>query len=282
MEADLRPAEPESAGRPLRPDLRLQRGRPAAGPARLRQRPDQAGLIQGFIVLDHFNQAAEAGAEIGGLMADGKIKGLETVVEGFERLPDALNMLFDGANTGKLSVKIWVTPGERRDVRNATPRRISAVSRVSAYPRSPKGVRVARSIRSTERSQPLDQLRRLVDLEVARRASRSASPASRGCRRRCGTRRCCRRSARPCRRGSGASRSSAAGASTVDARLVARGLASGSPAATNAAGSVPPGSAPRLEAHAGRGGAIEPVDAEGPPVRRGRGPRPPGTSGARR
>ena len=63
-------------------------------------------MIQGFIVLDHFNQAAEAGAEIGGLMAAGKIKGLETVVEGFERLPDALNMLFDGANTGKLSVKI--------------------------------------------------------------------------------------------------------------------------------------------------------------------------------
>ena len=36
----------------------------------------------------------------------GKVKALETVVEGFERLPDALNMLFDGANTGKLSVKI--------------------------------------------------------------------------------------------------------------------------------------------------------------------------------
>ncbi len=33
-------------------------------------------------------------------------KPLETVVEGFERLPEALNMLFDGANTGKLSVKI--------------------------------------------------------------------------------------------------------------------------------------------------------------------------------
>jgi NADPH-dependent curcumin reductase CurA len=63
-------------------------------------------LIKGFIVLDHFHQAAEAGAEIGGLMAEGKIKGLETVVEDFEKLPDALNMLFDGANTGKLVVKL--------------------------------------------------------------------------------------------------------------------------------------------------------------------------------
>ena len=31
---------------------------------------------------------------------------LETVVDGFEKLPDALNMLFDGANTGKLSVRV--------------------------------------------------------------------------------------------------------------------------------------------------------------------------------
>ena len=31
---------------------------------------------------------------------------LETVVEGFEELPNAVNMLFDGANTGKLVVKV--------------------------------------------------------------------------------------------------------------------------------------------------------------------------------
>lgn len=62
--------------------------------------------LQGFIVLDHFGQAAEAGADIGGLLAEGRLKPLETVVEGFERLPEALNMLFDGKNTGKLVVKI--------------------------------------------------------------------------------------------------------------------------------------------------------------------------------
>jgi len=62
--------------------------------------------LQGFIVLDHFDDAAEAGAEIGALIAAGKLKPLETVVEGFEGLPDALNMLFDGKNTGKLTVRI--------------------------------------------------------------------------------------------------------------------------------------------------------------------------------
>ena len=57
-------------------------------------------------MLDHFGDAPQAAAEIGELLADGRIEALETVVEGFEKLPDALNMLFDGANTGKLSVKV--------------------------------------------------------------------------------------------------------------------------------------------------------------------------------
>lgn len=62
--------------------------------------------LQGFIVLDHFGQAKQAGSDIGELLTSGRLEGLETVVDGFEKLPDALNMLFDGANTGKLSVKV--------------------------------------------------------------------------------------------------------------------------------------------------------------------------------
>ena len=62
--------------------------------------------LQGFIVLDHFGQAKQAGSDIGELLTSGRLEGRETVVDGFEKLPDALNMLFDGANTGKLSVKV--------------------------------------------------------------------------------------------------------------------------------------------------------------------------------
>jgi NADPH-dependent curcumin reductase CurA len=39
-------------------------------------------------------------------MAQGKLTATETVVEGFEQLPVAINMLFDGQNTGKLVVKL--------------------------------------------------------------------------------------------------------------------------------------------------------------------------------
>jgi NADPH-dependent curcumin reductase CurA len=66
----------------------------------------QRALVKGFIVLDHFGQATEAMTEIAGLMQQGKLKPLETVVEGFEQLPTAINMLFDGKNVGKLVVKL--------------------------------------------------------------------------------------------------------------------------------------------------------------------------------
>jgi NADPH-dependent curcumin reductase CurA len=62
--------------------------------------------VQGFIVLDHFARAPEAVAEISALIADGRLHPLETVVEGFDQLPTAINMLFDGANVGKLVVRV--------------------------------------------------------------------------------------------------------------------------------------------------------------------------------
>jgi NADPH-dependent curcumin reductase CurA len=62
--------------------------------------------LEGFIVLDHLNRIGEAVADLGGWMKEGKLKPLETVVEGFEQLPRAINMLFDGANTGKLVVRV--------------------------------------------------------------------------------------------------------------------------------------------------------------------------------
>jgi NADPH-dependent curcumin reductase CurA len=66
----------------------------------------QRALCQGFIVLDHFDRIPEAMADIGGWIAAGKLTPLETVVEGFEDLPSALNLLFDGKNVGKLVVKV--------------------------------------------------------------------------------------------------------------------------------------------------------------------------------
>jgi NADPH-dependent curcumin reductase CurA len=62
--------------------------------------------LQGFVMLDDFAKMDQARADIAALVADGKLTALETVVDGFEQLPTAINMLFDGTNVGKLVVKV--------------------------------------------------------------------------------------------------------------------------------------------------------------------------------
>lgn len=62
--------------------------------------------LQGFIVFDHLDRFGEALAELSGWLAAGRLEALETVIDGFEQLPTAINMLFDGANVGKLIVHV--------------------------------------------------------------------------------------------------------------------------------------------------------------------------------
>jgi NADPH-dependent curcumin reductase CurA len=63
-------------------------------------------LMQSFLVLDHADRYQEAIDHLSGLMADGKLKHRETVIDGLERARDALNQMFAGANIGKLLVKV--------------------------------------------------------------------------------------------------------------------------------------------------------------------------------
>ncbi|WP_257535245.1 MDR family NADP-dependent oxidoreductase [Mycobacterium ulcerans] len=78
---------------------------PPPGPRAFGNLLVQRATLQGFIILDHLGRAAETTAEIAGLIAQGKLTPLETVVTGFEQLPTAINMLFDGTNVGKLVVR---------------------------------------------------------------------------------------------------------------------------------------------------------------------------------
>jgi NADPH-dependent curcumin reductase CurA len=79
---------------------------PPPGPRSFPNLLVRRATLQGFIVLDHLHRMPEAATEIGSLIRDGKLTPLETVVDGFEQLPSAINMLFDGANTGKLVVRV--------------------------------------------------------------------------------------------------------------------------------------------------------------------------------
>lgn len=62
--------------------------------------------IKGFIVIDYFPQAAEAFAQLGQWVAEGRIKWKDHVVDGLENAPDALQRLFTGNHDGKLLVKV--------------------------------------------------------------------------------------------------------------------------------------------------------------------------------
>ena len=62
--------------------------------------------VEGFLLLDYASRFLEAATELGQWKMFGKIKDRETIVEGLEKAPDAINMLFTGANTGKLIVKV--------------------------------------------------------------------------------------------------------------------------------------------------------------------------------
>jgi NADPH-dependent curcumin reductase len=62
--------------------------------------------VQGFIVIDYAHRFTEAATQLGKWKMFGKLKDRETIVEGLEKVPDAINMLFTGANIGKLIVKV--------------------------------------------------------------------------------------------------------------------------------------------------------------------------------
>lgn len=76
----------------------------ATGPANFRQFVTKRVRAQGFIVNDHAHRMPAIKEELRALLRAGEIEMLETVVEGFEALPDALRMLFRGENVGKLIV----------------------------------------------------------------------------------------------------------------------------------------------------------------------------------
>jgi NADPH-dependent curcumin reductase len=62
--------------------------------------------VQGFIIIDYADQFVDAATQLGKWKMVGKLKDRETIVEGLEKVPEAINMLFSGGNIGKLMVKL--------------------------------------------------------------------------------------------------------------------------------------------------------------------------------
>jgi NADPH-dependent curcumin reductase CurA len=77
------------------------------GPANYMMLLVRRARMEGFLVFDFAGRYREAGAELAGWIADGRLKAKEHVVKGtIDDFPETLQMLFRGENVGKLVLDI--------------------------------------------------------------------------------------------------------------------------------------------------------------------------------
>jgi NADPH-dependent curcumin reductase CurA len=79
---------------------------PAPGPRNLARLIQTRGRIEGFLVGDHYDLQPQFVQEVGPWVRDGRLKYRETVVEGVENTLDAFLGVLQGANTGKMIVRL--------------------------------------------------------------------------------------------------------------------------------------------------------------------------------
>lgn len=106
LEAAMRAARPFARLVECGMIARYNDGGPAMDPRSLMLIIGKRLKIQGFIVFDYQDRLPDFLAEVGPLVAQGRIKAEETVVEGLAAAPDAFLGLFRGANTGKMLVRL--------------------------------------------------------------------------------------------------------------------------------------------------------------------------------
>ncbi|MRX08888.1 zinc-binding dehydrogenase [Pseudoduganella sp. FT25W] len=79
---------------------------PVKGPSNYLALLVNRARMEGIVVFDYADRYQIGVAALAGWMKDGKIKSKEDVVQGLENFPQALNMLFEGKNFGKLVLQV--------------------------------------------------------------------------------------------------------------------------------------------------------------------------------
>lgn len=77
-----------------------------AGPSNFGMLLTKRILTQGFIVLDYMDRASEVEAYLADLIASGKLSAVQTVLDGFDQLPDAFIDTFTKGHPGKMIVRL--------------------------------------------------------------------------------------------------------------------------------------------------------------------------------
>ena len=79
---------------------------PPVAPRNLAQIVGKRLRVQGFLVSDHGSLRQQFREEVGAMLADGRVRAQETVVDGIEGVVDAFIGLLSGDNTGKMVVRL--------------------------------------------------------------------------------------------------------------------------------------------------------------------------------
>jgi len=79
---------------------------PVKGPANYLSLLVNRARMEGIVVFDYAARFPSGVAAIAKWLQEGSFKSVEDVVEGLENFPDALLMLFEGKNFGKLVLKV--------------------------------------------------------------------------------------------------------------------------------------------------------------------------------
>jgi NADPH-dependent curcumin reductase CurA len=79
---------------------------PTPAPRNLMKVVGKRLTLRGFLVFDHHHLQGQFLAEVAPLVKEGKLRYQETVVEGLRNAPQAFLDLLDGANTGKMLVRL--------------------------------------------------------------------------------------------------------------------------------------------------------------------------------
>jgi NADPH-dependent curcumin reductase CurA len=85
---------------------RYNDAKPGPGPRNMVFFISKRLTMKGFIVTDSLERMPSFLKEVGGYLAQGKLRSKETVVAGLERAPEAFIDLLRGGNTGKMVVKL--------------------------------------------------------------------------------------------------------------------------------------------------------------------------------
>jgi hypothetical protein len=79
---------------------------PIKGPSNYLSLLISRARMEGFIVFDYASRFPEAGREMLGWMAAGKLKSREHIVDGIQTFPETLLKLYHGENIGKLAIRV--------------------------------------------------------------------------------------------------------------------------------------------------------------------------------